>query len=246
MFRIKKETQYIVDKTIFIRYNTGDAALCGPSPVCLLFVSFFIISKKQICKHIVINTILFLTLLSFSFATTITFDRATNLQSYYIQKNKIVYFIESISFTTKKYSIDKISLTNYISTFQDKFPNNIFINPSYPFLHKETSPDVLSTYFNLQKEKPNFVFIIVEGLGREFSGNNSLLPSATPFLDSLSIQGLSWNNCFSTSQRTICAVTSQQYEYKSFFSFFKILSILFVWNCVISFVSSKSICSFVG
>lgn len=200
--------QYSLPEIIEIMSASQKGKLWNYIIIIGLPIVFFIISKKQICKHIVINTILFLTLLSFSFATTITFDRATNLQSYYIQKNKIVYFIESISFTTKKYSIDKISLTNYISTFQDKFPNNIFINPSYPFLHKETSPDVLSTYFNLQKEKPNFVFIIVEGLGREFSGNNSLLPSATPFLDSLSIQGLSWNNCFSTSQRTICALPS--------------------------------------
>ena len=132
-------------------------------------------------------------------------------KEYYTVKNKIIFLYESIIDGWK--SDGKISSDNYYKTaisFQSYFPDLEFVNSRCPFLYKDNSDteDVLSSYFNLSDTKPNFVFMSIEGLGREFSGYNSKYPSATPFLDSLSATGLSWINCMSTSQRTICVLPS--------------------------------------
>lgn len=96
-----------------------------------------------------------------------------------------------------------------IEAFQAMFPEDKFVDYRYPFAHVDQSPDVLSAYFNLDPDKkPNFVFVITEGLSREFSGFNSKYVSATPFLDSLADQSLCWLNCMSSSQRTIAVLPS--------------------------------------
>ena len=96
-----------------------------------------------------------------------------------------------------------------IIQFQSYFPENEFVDYRYPFAHLDKSPDVLSSYFDLKPDTmPNLVFIITEGLSREFSGYNSKFPSATPFLDSLADHSLSWLNCMSSSQRTIAVLPS--------------------------------------
>ena len=96
-----------------------------------------------------------------------------------------------------------------ILQFQSYFPEDEFVDYRYPFAHIDRSPDVLSGYFDLKPDTmPNLVFIITEGLSREFSGYNSKFPSATPFLDSLADHSLSWLNCMSSSQRTIAVLPS--------------------------------------
>ena len=77
-----------------------------------------------------------------------------------------------------------------------------YVNPDYPFLHQETTPDVLGNFFNLGDTPPNIVLIIVESLGRAYSGQGAYLGSFTPFLDSLMQKSLYWENCLSTSGRT--------------------------------------------
>jgi phosphoglycerol transferase MdoB-like AlkP superfamily enzyme len=77
-----------------------------------------------------------------------------------------------------------------------------YISSEYPFLRKDETPDVLGKYFNIGSEKPNLVFIIVESLGRAYSGEGAYLKSFTPFLDSLENQSLYWKNVLSTAGRT--------------------------------------------
>lgn len=129
-------------------------------------------------------------------------------RDYTIAENKIVYFIKNLKNITNNDEIEDFDYAQTRTVFQSYFPENEFIDEKYPFLHKDNSHNVLKSYFNLSTKRPNIVIVIVEGLGREFSGENSLIPSATPFLDSLAKTGLSWNNCFSTSQRTNCALPS--------------------------------------
>ena len=94
-----------------------------------------------------------------------------------------------------------------IEDFQKMFPEDEFVDYRYPFAHLDQSPDVLSAFFNLNPDKkPNLVFVISEGLSREFSGYHSRFPSATPFLDSLADHSLNWLNCMSSSQRTIAVL----------------------------------------
>ncbi|WP_266364068.1 LTA synthase family protein [Tellurirhabdus rosea] len=78
----------------------------------------------------------------------------------------------------------------------------------YPFLHRDETPDVLSPFFQAGAAKPNVVLIVVEGLGRAFSGEDAYLGSFTPFLDSLAQKSLYWNNFLSQGGRTFAALPS--------------------------------------
>jgi glucan phosphoethanolaminetransferase (alkaline phosphatase superfamily) len=73
---------------------------------------------------------------------------------------------------------------------------------NFPFLHADSTKDVLSPFFSKGNRAPNIVFIIVEGLGRAFTNENAYLGSFTPFLDSLSQHSLYWENCLSSAGRT--------------------------------------------
>ena len=78
----------------------------------------------------------------------------------------------------------------------------------YPFLHRRDTTDVLSNFFQPSSSPPNFVFVVVEGLGRAFSNKGAYLGSFTPFIDSLSEQSLYWDNFLSTGGRTFAMLPS--------------------------------------
>ena len=77
-----------------------------------------------------------------------------------------------------------------------------YLNVEYPFLRKDETPDILGKYFNIGDKKPNLVFLIVESLGRAYSGEGAYLSSFTSFLDSLETRSLYWENVVSTAGRT--------------------------------------------
>ncbi|MCE5320760.1 MAG: LTA synthase family protein [Bacteroidales bacterium] len=77
-----------------------------------------------------------------------------------------------------------------------------YISDEYPFLRVDNTPDLLGKYLTPGTENPNIVFIIVESLGRAYSGKGAYLESFTPFLDSLENHSLYWENALSTSSRT--------------------------------------------
>ena len=73
----------------------------------------------------------------------------------------------------------------------------------YPFLHPERTPDTLGPLLERRAgAPPNLVFIIVEGLGRNFSGPGARLGSFTPFLDELAGRSLYFENFLSGQGRT--------------------------------------------
>ena len=69
-------------------------------------------------------------------------------------------------------------------------------------LHPARDDDVLGPFLNIGTQKPNIVFVIVEGLGRDFVGEGARYGGFTPFLDSLANRSLYWENFLSTSGRT--------------------------------------------
>ena len=84
-----------------------------------------------------------------------------------------------------------------------------YLDRRYPFLHTEQTPDALGPHFALQPgTPPNLVFIIVEGLGRSFSGPDAALGSFTPFLDQLGARSLYWDNFLAVQGRTFAALPS--------------------------------------
>lgn len=79
--------------------------------------------------------------------------------------------------------------------------------PGYPFLHSDRTPDTLGPHFTVNAgQKPNLVFIVVEGLGRSFSGPNARLGSFTPFLDELARRSLYWENFVAPQGRTFAVL----------------------------------------
>lgn len=98
-----------------------------------------------------------------------------------------------------------LALNLYSSTTED---TSYEANVEYPLIKSQQIEDVLGGYFDLKEEKPNIVFIIVEGLGRDFVGEGAEFGGFTPYLDSLSTKSLYWENCLSTTGRTFGVLPS--------------------------------------
>lgn len=129
--------------------------------------------------------------------------------SMFAADNKLSFFINSVG----NHYLNKGKLNKQPFVFREEKATHTdnsftYIDPEYPFLHTETTPDVLGEYFELGENPPNIVFILVESLGRSYSGENALLGSFTPFLDSLAQKSLYWQNCLSTSGRTFAVLPS--------------------------------------
>ena len=79
----------------------------------------------------------------------------------------------------------------------------------YPFARLERTPDTLGPLLHLKEgAPPHLLFIIVEGLGRDFSGPGARLGSFTPFLDELAQRSLYWENFLAPQGRTFAVLHS--------------------------------------
>ncbi|MCX2719584.1 sulfatase-like hydrolase/transferase [Lentiprolixibacter aurantiacus] len=76
----------------------------------------------------------------------------------------------------------------------------------YPLSRPFVPLDGLGDYFNLLGEKPNLVFIVVDGLGAEFIGHNAIYEGFTPFLNSLAHNSLFWPNHLSNTGESHAAL----------------------------------------
>lgn len=125
--------------------------------------------------------------------------------NYYLSTNKLAYFLNSIS--ERKEHATEISYDGFY--YDDDLTGKSFkyIDPdNYPFLNIDTTQNVLASYFTNSTTRPNIVFIIVEGLGRSYSGVDADNGSFTPFLDSLASYSLYWENFVSNGGRTFAVL----------------------------------------
>jgi uncharacterized sulfatase len=102
---------------------------------------------------------------------------------------------------------------SYISDYDNAAASKIasfkYTDPAnYPFLHNESSPDVLGPFLKPNATPPNIVIILVEGLGRAFTNEGAYLGNFTPFIDSLSNKSLYWKNFLSEGGRTFAVLPS--------------------------------------
>lgn len=105
---------------------------------------------------------------------------------------------------------------NYLGGFQktNAFDHSMAMmkymdEKNFPFLHvTDSTADVLSAYFNKTSKPPNIVIILVEGLGRAFTNSGAYLGNFTPFVDSLALKSLYWENFLSEGGRTFSALPS--------------------------------------
>ncbi|WP_236252878.1 LTA synthase family protein [Echinicola sp. 20G] len=125
----------------------------------------------------------------------------SGLESNLAENKSLFFYQESYDYFSKSQNIYfDFYLEN--SSSQRGLVQKEYIDPSYPFLHINNYPDVLGPYFSEFDTIPDLVFIIVEGLGKAYSGPGAYLGSWTPFLDSLADHSLYWKNNLSTTGRT--------------------------------------------
>ncbi|MBC7000035.1 sulfatase-like hydrolase/transferase [Cytophaga sp. FL35] len=98
-----------------------------------------------------------------------------------------------------------LALNIYQSSTEDTSYNS---EVEYPLIKTKKTENVLGPYFELKKEKPHIVFIMVEGLGRDFVGEGAEFGGFTPFLDKLTTKSLYWENCLSNTGRTFGVLPS--------------------------------------
>ena len=109
-------------------------------------------------------------------------------------------------------SYSYVKITDYLK--KNRHPEETRVvavdESSYPFVRKADDPDVLSPFIEPTSDSlpPNFVFIIVESLGQRLTGVDHPEMSFTPFIDSLKNEGLYWEHCLSTSERTFGVLPS--------------------------------------
>lgn len=129
----------------------------------------------------------------------------------------VVFLFGSLTFliasSHKPASQNKLNflLSDIIRAQNDKSlasEGNITFKKEFP-LEKasENTKDVLAPFFNIHKESPNVVFIIMEGLGSDFTDDGEY-KGFTPYLDSLTSKSLYWENFVSNAGRTFGALPS--------------------------------------
>ena len=131
------------------------------------------------------------------FATTalsvvfpVTFSLAprafANDGAYFLSENTAAYFFGH----STRYFVDRVAALRSGSL------------RGYPLFHRALNEDVLGPFLTRSAQRPNFVFVIIEGLGQDFVGDRAPYGGFTPFIDSLAHHGLYWDNFLSTSGRT--------------------------------------------
>lgn len=144
------------------------------------------------------------------YPTHYDFCLAVNQPSYSVLK--IVDYIrnESVRKALMEKGFQDEVLQQAVEDYHAAHPEFQYDSPYYPFYRKNTETDVLGPFFDRTTDDlpPNLVFIIVEGLGRRLSGVFYPKLSFTPFIDSLAAEGLFWDHCLSTAERTFGAIPS--------------------------------------
>ncbi|MBD8874417.1 LTA synthase family protein [Rhodanobacter sp. DHB23] len=120
--------------------------------------------------------------------------------------NKLAWFCADVWRWSKRDAVAMPASGKAATAGADEPP----LDPQFPFLHPEQTPDTLGPYFTPTSDgrPPNVVMIVVEGLGRSFSGPQASLGSFTPFLDGLAARSLYFDNFLSNQGRTFGVLPS--------------------------------------
>ncbi len=184
----------------------------------IVYIPFYFLLYFKWTRKIDVKKNVLVGLIFISFLATALFkfsnpsqDNFKSAGAYYLTCNKVTYWVaDSYNYfqTKDKFDASKLSkneLVAAIDFYQQNQPFE-FTSKEYPLLHKASEQDVLGSFFNLDTTTPpNIVILVVEGLSRDFSGDNAYGSSFTPFLDSLSKHSLTWDNFLSTAPATFAA-----------------------------------------
>lgn len=195
---------FLLDRIVFaysIEELWGIILSSSQNPVWVYFVVaglpvlYFLLSSKKIkIRNLWVGLFAALTALSF-----FILKYPENGHSL-TKTNKAYFFVKSV-LQSQNVVFEKGTeeILNDIKDFRSYFPEHQFKEFAFPFLYQTENHDVLSSFFTLNPEPPNFVLIIVEGLDKNFLNPDYQI---MPFLDSLSKKSLTWEYCLSASAKT--------------------------------------------
>lgn len=199
---------YTFDEVIKIVSASGGFSITSIllAVIFLIMIIYALVFSKRLRFHFVLVFIfvgLCFTSLLFRKYTKPEAGKYNSELAYNLVSNKAYHLFSSIYSVFYPDEASEASLYSYFYTGLSSVGKSFeYISDEYPFLRKDNTPDVLGKYFNIGKDRPNLVFIIVESLGRAYSGEGANLKSFTPFLDSLENKSLYWENVLSTAGRT--------------------------------------------
>lgn len=126
---------------------------------------------------------------------------------YAVKTPNIAWFKNENNYTFSVNKVAFFSEKSYV-LLTDSRHKNVVSSIEYPLMHTADSADVLSAFFDTLEQKPNLVFLVIEGLGGTFVGPDARYGGCTPFLDSLAQHSLYWQNTLSTTGRTFGVLSS--------------------------------------
>ena len=134
------------------------------------------------------------------YKSSLKFD---NQYDFFIGNNKLTHFLLSV-----KHSLDQVERFNMkevnkaIKLYQKENKQKTYSSTKFPLLRTDTIDNVLGDYFTKSKQAPNIVMIVAEGLGSSFAGLHKTSEHVLPYIDTLAMQGLYWENFLSNCHRT--------------------------------------------
>lgn len=210
----------LLPDTLLFNYNTQNMAQLFTTynylilPLFILyFIALFILGfsyiqirkiSTRIYRFVWVGFIIF-TLIPMQ---SVFINNQTSEEKRVAYENKVFFFVKSIFLNSSKDDNVNLSLFDGKTIFGENYKQKNFIFDHYPLFRYRDSSDVLSPFFKTFDKKPNLVFIIIESLGRNYSGPDALYGSFTPFLDSLAKHSLYWYNFLATSGRTFGVLPS--------------------------------------
>ena len=129
---------------------------------------------------------------------------------YQLGNSKLIYLIKSYILSKEIESQDVFASPAYlgkmVQLYQRSQSGFTFEGNEFPLIHQEVYQNVLGANFISASIMPNVVIIIAESLSSVISGSEAPYGSLTPFTDSLSNQGLSWQYFLSNAERSFGAL----------------------------------------
>lgn len=175
-----------------IEFTSKSSVIVSASFVGLLVITAFCVNNKILIEN---------------------YNIYTSIEKKYYSTNQLAYSYYKIKDYLKDkddYKIDNSEWHLAMKQYQSLNHNFEYVDDNYPLIRKKTESDVIGEMLNLTDDgnKPNFVFVIIESLGQKLTGVDSPSVSFTPYIDSLKNEGLYWENCVSSAQRTFGALPS--------------------------------------
>ena len=122
---------------------------------------------------------------------------------FYIANNKITHFLLSIKKSSENEdALNSKDLMVGIKDFQLENSQSTYESLEYPLLKSNNYQNVLGNYFKKSNTPPNIVIIVAESLGSSIAGLHKTSEHLLPYIDTLAMEGLYWENFLSNCCRT--------------------------------------------